>query len=376
VNHRTLGRTGLSVSEIGLGTEFLLGLPEDEAVGVIHEAIDRGINYVDMFWAQPEFRDVMGSAFRGRREEAFITAHLGAIVREGQYALSRDPQVCTDYFHDYLERMRTDFVDVLFVHNCNSAKDYETAAAPGGLIEVAQSFVEEGKARFVGFSCHNVVTALRVIESGAIDVLMFPVNLASYAVPGKHKLLPACAEHNVGLVAMKVYGGGSLLRDKSIVELQDFQMGRQEMPGAPSHYKLTAEITPVKCMAYVLDQRQVATTVPGCKSVEELNDALHYYDATGEEKDYEPILPAFSEFATGECVYCNHCLPCPSSIDIGQTISLLEQGRRELTDEIRASYSELETDASDCIACGQCSDRCPFGVDVIAKMKEAVELFA
>ena len=376
MNHRTLGRTGLFVSEIGLGTEFLLGLPQDDAVGVVHEAIDRGINYVDMFWAQPEFRDVMGAAFRGRREDVYITAHLGSTVRDGQYAVSRDPQVCTDFFHDYLERMGTDYVDVLFVHNCNSAEDYETVSSPGGLIELARSFVEQGRARFVGFSCHNVVTALRVIESGAIDVLMFPVNLASYAVPGKGKLLPTCAEHNVGLVAMKVYGGGSLLRDKRVVELQDFQMGRQEMPGAPSHYELTAEITAVKCMAYVLDQPQVSTAVPGCKSIEELNGALHYYDASGEEKNYEPILPAFSEFATGECVYCNHCLPCPSNIDIGQTISLLEQGRRELTHGIRASYSALETNAFDCIACGQCTSRCPFGVDVIQKMEEAETLFA
>jgi len=376
LNHRTLGRTGLSVSEIGLGTEFLLGLPQDDAVGVVREAIDRGINYVDMFWAQPEFRDNMRAAFRGRRGDVYITAHLGSTVRDGQYAVSRDPRVCADFFHDYLDRMGTDHVDVLFVHNCNSAEDYETVSSPGGLVELARSFVQEGKARFVGFSCHNVVTALRVIESGAIDVLMFPVNLASYAVPGKEKLLPACAEHDVGLVAMKVYGGGSLLRDKRVVELQDFQMGRQEMPGAPSHYELTAEITPVKCMAYVLDRPQVSTTVPGCESVAELHDALHVYEATAEEKEYAPILPAFTEFATGECVYCNHCLPCPSEIDIGRTISLLEQGKRELTAEIRASYAELEHDASDCIACGQCASRCPFGVDVIQKMEEARALSA
>jgi predicted aldo/keto reductase-like oxidoreductase len=376
LNHRTLGRTGLSVSEIGLGTEFLLGLPQEEVVGVIHEAIEQGINYVDMFWAQSEFRNAMGTAFRGRREGVFLTAHLGSTLRDGQYAVSRDVQICTDFFHDYLTRMETDYVDVLFVHNCNTAEDYGTASAPGGLLELAYSFVEEGKARFVGLSCHNVITALQAIESGAIDVLMFPVNLAAYAVPGKDTLLSACAEHNVGLVAMKVFGGGSLLRDKSVVALEDYQMGRQEMPGAPSHYKLTAEITPVKCMAYVLDRPQVVTTVPGCKSVAELYDALHYYAATDEEKDYAPILPAFAEFATGECVYCNHCLPCPSNIDIGGTVSLLEQGKRELTDEIRASYAELATDASDCISCGQCASRCPFGVDVVTKMSEAVALFA
>ena len=153
-------------------------------------------------------------------------------------------------------------------------------------------------------------------------------------------------------------------------------MGRQEMAGAPSHYATPRDITPAQCISYVLDQPEVATVVPGAKSVEELLDALHVYEATEEEKDYREILPAFAEFATGECVYCNHCLPCPSAIDIGRTISLLEQVKREPTDEIRASYAEMEHDASDCISCGECSSRCPFGVDVVAKMQEAVEIFA
>jgi len=377
LNHRTLGRTGLSVSEIGLGTEFLLGLPQDDAIAVIHDAIDRGINYVDMFWAMPEFRDAMGAAFEGRREKAVITAHLGSALQDdGQYTISRDPEVCAELYDDYLERTSVDFADIVFLHNCNSPKDVGRVVGPGGLLELAQSLVKDGKARFIGMSGHNTVTALEVVRSGAIDVLMFPVNLASYAVPGKQELLEACAAENVGLVAMKVYGGGSLLRDKSVIEMHDFQMGRQQMAGAPSHYTKPTEITPVQCMAYVLDRPQISTTVPGAKSVDELRDALRVYEAAAEEKDYGPILPAFAEFATGECVYCNHCLPCPSTIDIGKTISLLEQGRRGLTDEIRTAYGALEQDASDCIACGQCSSRCPFGVDVVSKMKEAVEVFA
>ena len=375
MNRRTLGSTGISVSEIGLGTEFLLGVARHDVVGVVTEAIDRGINYVDMFWAHPQFRDNLGAAFRGRREDVVITAHLGSTMKGDQYAISRDPKTCTDFFHDYLTRMQTDHADILFVHNCNKPEDYDTVVSPGGLMELAQSFVKQGKARFIGFSSHNVATALRAIESGAIDVLMFPVNLASYAVPGKKDLLPACAEHHVGLVAMKVFGGGSLLRDKRIVELEDYQMGRQQMPGAPSHYDKPAEITPVQCLAYALDQPQVATTVPGCKSVDELHGALHYYAASEQEKNYRHILPAFAQFATGECVYCNHCLPCPSKIDIGRLISLLEQGKRELTEQIRASYEDLSAKATDCTECGQCSKRCPFGVDVISKMQEAVALF-
>ena len=375
MNQRTLGRTGIAVAEIGLGTEFLLGVAQQEVVRVVREAIDRGINYVDMFWAHPQFRDNMGAALRGRSEDVTITAHLGSALKGDQYAISRDPQVCTDLFHDYLTRMETDHADILFLHNCNTPQDYDAVVSPGGLLDLARSFIKQGKARFIGLSCHNVATALRAIESGAIDVLMFPVNLASYAVPGKKELLSTCAKHNVGLVAMKVFGGGSLLRDKRIIELEDYQMGRQQMPGAPLHYDKPAEITPVRCLAYVLDQPEVATVVPGFKSVEELHEAIRVYDVSEQEKDYRHNLPAFAQFATGECVYCNHCLPCPSKINIGRLISLLEQGKREITEEIRTSYDELSSKASDCVECGECSDRCPFEVDVISKMQEAVALF-
>ncbi|MFC2079136.1 aldo/keto reductase [Candidatus Bipolaricaulota bacterium] len=374
---RTLGRTKLAVSEIGLGTEFLLGLPKATVIDVIHSATAAGVNYVDMFWAHTEFRDNMGEAFQGQRGKVFITAHLGSTIQQdGQYAISRDADVCSDFFHDYLKRMKTDYVDVLFLHNCNAQEDLQRVMDDGGLLDLARSFVKQGKARYVGLSGHNTVTTRQIVESGSIDVLMFPINLASYSVPGKPELLSACEAHNVGLVAMKVYGGGSLLNNTRAVELQDYQMGRQETAGAPSYYEKPLAISPIQCMAYVLDQPQVATTVPGPKSVEELLDALRTPSASSEEREYQRILPAFAQFATGECVYCNHCLPCPSLIDIGRTIRLSEQGQREVTEEVRFSYQEMETSASDCIECGQCAERCPFEVDVVAKMRAAVLLFA
>jgi predicted aldo/keto reductase-like oxidoreductase len=373
---RRLGRTGLSVSEIGLGTEFLLGIDKQQAIRVIHAAMDAGVNYVDMFWAHPEFRDVMGSAFVGRRDRVFITAHLGSTVQQdGQYAVSRDRDVCSDFFHDDLRRTGTDHMDVVFIHNCNAQEDVDRAMGDGGLFELARAFVREGKARFVGLSGHNTVTARQVVESGVIDVLMFPVNLASYAVPGKTELLESCLANDVGLVAMKVYGGGRLLDDSSTVELEDYQIGRQQMAGGPSHFARRARITPAQCLGYVLDLPAVSTTVPGAKSVSELADALAAPTASADERDYSEILPAFAQFATGECVYCNHCLPCPSGIDVGRTLRLLHRSRDGVTQEILDAYRKLETRASDCIECGQCSSRCPFEVDVIPKMRLAASRF-
>ena len=375
MQYRKLGRTGLDVSAIGLGTEYLLNQPREAVVAVIHEAVAQGINYFDMFWAQPEFRDNMGAAFKGHREKVIITAHLGAIMRNGQHDRSRDPQVSEKYFLDFLQRLGTDTIDVLVLHNCDFQADYDTVMRAGGLLDLARRFQREGKARFIGFSGHNAATSLQAVESQNIDMLMFPVNLASHALPGKVDLLRACADHNVGLVAMKPFAGGSLLRDKRTIYVEDFQIGRTQMPGAPTRFEKPMTITPVQCLSFVLTQPGVSTTVPGCKNPDELAAALAYWEATEEERGFSAILPAFEQFANGECVYCNHCLPCPSEIDIGQTISLLEQARQNLTAELRAAYEALPARASDCIQCSDCMDRCPFEVDVIEKMEQAVAVF-
>ena len=77
MKYRTLGRTGFEVSEIGLGTEYLIDKTKEHVASVIHGAVANGINYFDLFFAQPEFRDHMGSAFAGHRDDVFLAAHLG-----------------------------------------------------------------------------------------------------------------------------------------------------------------------------------------------------------------------------------------------------------------------------------------------------------
>ncbi len=375
MRYRRLGRTGLEVSALGLGTEFLIDLPQDHVVGVIREAIEQGINYFDMFWAQPTFRDNMGAAFRTYRDKVLLTGHLGAAERDGQYELTRDPERAERLFLDFLERLGSDHVDVLFLHNCNPQEDYDELVKPGGLLDVARSFQRQGRARFIGLSGHNVTTAVQAAESGWFDVLMFPVNLTSRVVPGVQKVHEACVAHDVGLVAMKPYAGGRLLQQEPVIHVEDFQMGRTQMRGAPTRFERSTTVTPVQCLAYVLSQPGVSTTVPGCKNLDELAAALVYRDATEKERDFEPVLADFESYPAGQCVYCNHCLPCPSAIDIGKVIGLLDRARQSPDRALQTQYDALPAKASDCVQCGNCETRCPFDVAVISMLEQASEVF-
>jgi len=367
---RKLRRTNLDVSVIGLGTEYLNKKPRETVVAVIREAIERGANYIDLIFSFPEYLDNIGAALEGRRDRVFLTGHLGSTEKDGQYHKSRSVKKSETFFLDLLSRLGTDYVDVLFLSNVHTVKDYDRVMQSKGLLGLARRLQQEGKARFIGLSAHNVEVAQRAVESGEIDVLMFPINVAANAVPGKKDLLKACAAHDVGVVAMKPFAGGKLLSKERTVRVSGYQMG-----GSALKLKKSEPITPVQCLSYTLSQVGVCTTVPGCESVEQVSAALAYLEATEEERDFSMLLSDFQQYVTGECVYCNHCLPCPSVIDVALVIRTLEWAQQQMTEALQAMYDALPTRASDCIECGVCMERCPFEVDVISKMKEAVESF-
>jgi predicted aldo/keto reductase-like oxidoreductase len=368
---RILGRTGVEVSAISMGTEYLINLPQAHVDGVIHTAIERGINYYDVFYGQGFVRDIYGRAFKGYRDRVMLTAHLGAIEENGESGRTRDPKLAEHFLDEYLRRMQTDYVDVLFLHNSDGQEDYDTVMAPGGLADLAQRLRDQGKARFIGFSGHTVSTARQAAECGLVDVIMFPVNIAANAVPGKRDLLQACASNNVALVAMKPFAGGKLLQPETRMSLMFFQTG-----GGDAEMDKDRPITPVQCLHYVLSQVGVSTAVPGFKTIEHLEQGLAYYEATEAERDFSGLLEAFAQYQRGECVYCNHCLPCPQGINVGQVNRLFDMASYRMTGDLRAAYAALDANAADCIQCGTCEAACPFDVAVIDKMEQAAGMFA
>ena len=347
---RTLGRTGIEVSEIGLGTEFLNEKTEDTVVSVIQKAIDHGINYYDVLFSFEAYRKNMGAALRGRRDDLVIAGHVGCAETKGQYRNTRNIEECRKLFEDLLRKLDTDHVDVLILQLVDEMDDYERIIGPGGLLELAKKIRKKGQARTIGLSGHEVETARRAASSGEFDVLMFPVNMSWDGRPGRKELFQLCMREGIGLVAMKPFMGGQLLSGKDAT-------------------------TPTKALSYVLRQEGVSTVVPGVKNLEELDGALAYLSAGEEEKDFTDLLPTFRQELDGSCVYCNHCLPCPAAIDIGATLRLLNSADGKATAALSDQYRLLPAAASACTECGSCMKRCPFGVDVISGMRKASGLF-
>lgn len=381
MNYRTLGRSGLKVSEVGLGCEHLQGLPYEQVKSVIDAALAGGVNVMDVFMSEPEVRTNIGKALSGRREQVVLQGHIGAAWLNGQYKRTRDLAHCKTFFEDFLTRLQTDYVDIGMIHFVDSEEDYKSVFE-SDVIEYAKQLKEEGKIKALGMSSHNPSIAERAVRTGLIDVLMFSINpvydlmpenvvideltnMDSYARrewngihPDREQLYKTCEAMGTGITVMKSLAAGNLLK----AETSPFGVA----------------LTPVQCIHYVLTRPAVASAMVGCKTAEEMQTALSYEMASPEERDYSEILSRTPKYSLkGKCMYCNHCLPCPKKIDVAQVNKYLDltEVEGEATATVKEHYAALSAHASDCIACGSCEKNCPFSVQIIERMKKAKEVF-
>jgi len=286
MKYRKLGRTGIDVGIVGLGAEYLENTSKETVISVVHEAIDNGMNYVDLFMASPGVRDNFGIALKNKRQGLMIAGHLGSAFGNDQYYRTRDESICQEFFDDLLKRLQTDYIDALMLHFVDDADDYEKVFGPGGILELATRLQKEGKARFIGMSGHNPNIALKAVKSGHIDLLMFPVNPAFDTLSGDERKMdtsgkdspdgkPDIVENTLALERKELYHNCSLY-GVGVVAMKPFAAGHLITKVNPREFGLT----PVQCINYALSQPGVCTVVPGCKTRDEVKAAVAYLDAT------------------------------------------------------------------------------------------------
>ena len=380
MNYRELGNTGLKVSEIAMGCE---GMTEDNysmCAKLFDLAEHKGINYFDLYSSDPELRLAIGRALKGRREKFIIQSHLCSIWKDGQYLRTRNLQEVKSAFEDSLRLLNVECIDVGMIHYCDALDDWQVIIN-NGILDYARELKSSGKIKHIGLSSHNPQVALKAIESGAIEVLMFSVNpcydlqpasedvedlwaeenYSSHLTnmnPEREKLYENCQSLGVGITVMKCFGGGDLLN----AEL------------SPAGAALTVN----QCIAYALSRPGVACVLAGAHSVEQLEESVAYEEAPDNEKDYAMALSSFPRISwEGHCMYCSHCEPCPQKIDIANVTKFLNlaQASKTIPETVREHYALLEHHASECIGCRVCERRCPFGVKIRENMAAARRLF-
>lgn len=379
MNYRTLGRTGLAVSEIAMGCEGFVDKSYEQVLAFVDKMEELGINCIDLYTSNPEVRSNLGKALKGRRDKFVLQSHLCSIWENGQYLRTRDINKVKAGFEDMLRLLDTDFIDIGMIHYSDALSDWKEIV-DGPVMAYAKELKAAGKIGCIGLSSHNPEVGQAAVDSGLIDVLMFSVNpcydlqpagedveqlWAESAYenklvnmdPQRQALYESCQRQGVGVTVMKAFGGGDLLSQYS-----------------PAGVALT----PFQCLHYALTRPGVACVMAGARTVEELVQCSAYEDAPDSEKDYAAAFAAMPKISwEGHCMYCGHCAPCPRGIDVASVTKFLNLARAQgqVPETVREHYAVLPHQAGECVACGACEKRCPFSVSIMENMKQAKEIF-
>ena len=379
MQYRTLGKTGLKVSEIGFGGEWLERHDEEHSIELLKYAHSKGINIVDCWMPDPKSRDIIGKAMAGCRDSWYVQGHIGSTYQGGQYVRSRDMKFVVPAFEDLLLRLQTDYIDLGMIHYIDSVEEWNTVMN-GDFIQYVKELKKKGTIRHIGLSTHNPVIGKMAAETGFIEMILFSINPAfdmrpatedldsmfggydkqewSGIDPERARFYQMCEENNVGLTVMKGFFGGALL-DK---ERSPFGVA----------------FTPVQLIHYALTRPGACSILCGYDTKEQVDAAVAYETASDDEKDYGSVIANAPLHAyNGICTYCGHCKPCPMDIDIAMVNKFydLATTQESVPESVSKHYKALGHTASECIGCQSCESRCPFGVEIASRMTKAAELF-
>ena len=323
-----LGRTNLIVSKNGFGALPVQRVGMEDACRLLRKAYDNGINYFDTARAYSDSEEKLGNALSDVREKIIISTKTGAATVEDFWK----------HLHQSLSLLKTDYIDIYQFHNpafCPKPGDGT------GLYEAMLEAKEKGMIRFIGMTNHRLPVAEEAVRSGLYDTLQFPF---SYLASEKEEaLVRLCEELDVGFICMKALAGGLITRsDVAYAYLAQF-------PVAP---------------------------IWGIQREHELDEFLSYNDnpptLTKERLDY--IAKERQELIGEFCRGCGYCMPCPADIEINNCARMSLLLRRApsvgfLTEQWQNNMKKIEN----CLECGQCAAKCPYGLDTPALLKKNYE---
>lgn len=341
--YRTLGRTGLKVTTVGMGCM----ITSDPSV--IERALDAGINYFDTArgYQHGNNERMVGAALGARRKQIVLSTKTEAHDKDGAMR----------HLETSLRELNTDYIDIWYLHGRDNPE-----GANDGLIEAQQLARRQGKIRFAGISTHNSPRmAPWMAQKGAFDVLLAPYNFSMQ--PEMDRTIATASEAGMGVVAMKVMAGGF----------------REQRPGSEIYRKLSQPGTPLAALKWVIKHSSVATTIPSITDAYQLEENLKAMAQPFNDADAALLSAHLERIAPHYCRMCGDCEgACRKGLPVANTLRCLmyAEGYGQFALG-REKFLELALDsAAQCAGCYACTVACPHGVNVAARMRRAQELFA
>ena len=347
--YRTLGRTKLRIPIVSFG------VMNTDSPDMLRKALDMGIKHYDTAhgYLRGNSEKVIGEVMEetGSRDKVYIATKI-SLPRDrqsGTFLPEANEENFNKFLNISLQRLRTDYVDILYLHGVSSVKMVNYEPTMRALEKAKQS----GKARFIGFSVHN--NEPEIIRA-AVEAEIYDVILTSYNFMQKHredvkKAIKYAAEKGVGIIAMKTQCGGRI-NEKTDINHQ-------------------------AALKWVLNDENVCTTIPGMTTFEQmdLNFSAMSNLALSEQEKRELQLASMLQ-GTFYCQNCHSCIPsCPNNVEIPTLMRayMYAEGYGNLY-QARATVAELPRQRSlnVCLNCSSCLASCRYGIDINQRLQSLI----
>jgi predicted aldo/keto reductase-like oxidoreductase len=333
--YRKLGKTGLKVSVVGLGGIPIQKVNQDEAVEIIKECKNQGINFID--------------TARGYTvSEEYIGKGLKEVGRDNFYIATKAPaftyQDMKKNIETSLEKLDVDYIDLYQVHNASKQWQIDRIVSEDGALKALVEAKKEGKIGHIGITSHNKDILAQALECPEFETIQFPFN------PIENQgtdVFEEAKEKNIGIIGMKPIAGG-VFREAQL------------------------------SLRYIINSEMITIAIPGMDSVDQVVENAYagkeMIPLTEEEVGL--IDKEAKELGEDFCRRCGYCTPCPEGIDV-PTMMILENyvKRYNLSEWAIERYKNIEIKASDCIECGTCETRCPYSLPIINRLKSVRATF-
>ena len=334
MKYRSLGNTGMKISEVGFGCIPIIRLSEKEAVTVLHHGLDRGITFYDTANAYADSEKKIGIAFENCRDKVVLATKTQR----------RDAAGMMEHLENSLAMLRTDYIDLFQFHQVAQAHDWQAILAPGGALEGAMKAKEEGKIRHLGITSHSLTMSIELMKTGLFSTIMFPFNFIEDAA--KDEMIKLAQELNIAFIAMKPFAGGVI-------------------DSASLAFKF-------------LRQYDDTIVIPGFDTCHGIDEVLAFYDQPHimTEEDHKEINRYREEIGHQFCRRCEYCQPCPHGVMITPAMGYAIVAKRmSAATAIKFSHKPMDT-VPRCVECGACIPRCPYNLPIPTMLKKYYSLYA
>lgn len=329
----SLGKTGLRVSRMGFGGIPIQKVDAARTRALMERLADAGINYIDTARRYTVSEELLGEALSGLRERFVLASKTMARTRE---AMAADIDTS-------LRNLRTDHIELYQAHN-PTMDELSRIVAPGGALEALLDAKAAGKIGHIGLTAHTPQVFERALEMDWVETVMFPYNLVE---THGEALMRRAHERGVGFVCMKPLAGGAIENARL-------------------------------AMRFVRQNPDISVVIPGMCETREIEENLAAFEdasplTEGELAEIERIRRTLG---TQFCRRCNYCQPCAQGINISGIFVFEGYLKRYgLGGWARAGYNALEKKADDCVGCGACEARCPYGLPIREMLARCAKAF-